>query len=164
MSRPGVGDEQYRVPKTAVPVIVSLDGGTRVSGELHLLPEAGLHEGRERVIDTLAAPEPFLPITGIDGARIIHKRRIVTVRVRDEFDAGLSPESRVGATEVPVQIDLAGLPVGESIVRGRVVLMTRPGHERVVDLLNESPGFLAVLTEDEVTLIGLRYVVALRCL
>ncbi|HNX19514.1 MAG TPA: hypothetical protein PKG80_04515 [Acidobacteriota bacterium] len=155
--RRGFGDEQLRVPKKPVRVSVTLDGGTVVVGNVHLALDAGWHEGRERVIDLLNAPEPFMPVTALEGSRLVMKDRIVTVDFESAFDAGLD-EGSEGAVAARVAVHLAGLPSTVATLEGRLRLVMPPGRERVLDFLNEAGAFFPLELDAGVALVARRYI------
>ena len=159
--RAGIGEDEYRVPKVPVEVSVTLEGGLQIRGIAHVSPASGEHDGRERLLDLLLADEPFMPLTGEDGeTRLIHKRRIVLIRFTSLFDADLSPEETEGAVEVPVRVELCGVPAYDSRVEGRLLIVMPPGHCRILDVLNVARPFFPLLADGEVSLVGLKHVVS----
>lgn len=158
----GVGEELFRVPKLCEPVVLVLEGGLQIRGEVHLSAEASIHFGRERIIDLLLAPPPFFPVTTRDGARLVHKRRVVTIAFSTLYDAELDEAESLGASEVPVEIELCGVPADRSTLDGRVKIVMPPGHCRLLDYLNASHGFFPMLADGMVMLVSRQHVVAVR--
>ncbi|GAB4222780.1 MAG: hypothetical protein Kow0062_21430 [Acidobacteriota bacterium] len=156
------GDPRFRVPKVAEPVSVMLEGGLEVEGTVHLAPAAGSHLGRERIIDLLLADEPFLPLTGPDGACLVNKRRIVRIAFADPFDAELDEARGEGTHEAAIEIDLCGVPAHAMRLRGTIRYVMPEGHGRIVDYLNQARRFYPVLTGDRVALVSLKHTVAVR--
>jgi hypothetical protein len=154
------GEEQLRVPKIAVSVEIVLDGGRRFVGDLHLATAAGSHLGRERVIDLLDAPEPFLPITVPgSGGHLLAKDRIVMVRVNELHDAGFVDDG-LPVTTTRVEIGLASLPQEQRHLRGTIAIAMPPGKVRLLDYLNEVGAFFPVALDDTYTvLLARRYMV-----
>lgn len=160
-AKAGIGEVQYRVPKVSVEVSVTLEGGLQVQGNAHVSPASGDHDGRERLIELLLADEPFMPLTSDEGdARLIHKRRIVLIRFASLYDADLSPEETEGALEVPVRVELCGVPADRAIVDGRLLIVMPPGHCRILDVLNVARPFFPLLSDGGVALVGLKHVVS----
>lgn len=161
--RPGVGDEQFRVPKVKVDVDLTLEDGLQVSGAVHLLPLAGVHAGRERVIDLLAAPDPhFLPVAITDRVQLVHKTRIILVGLDSPADAGLltggEAEEEETAETVMVEVELAGLPPEMRRVTGLIYLRMPPGQRRVIDYLNQPEPFFPLQTSAGLLLVNKAYV------
>lgn len=154
------GEEQLRVPKIAVEVEIALDGGRRFVGQLHLAERAGGHGGRERVIDLLDAPEPFLPITVPgSGGHLLAKDRIVVVRIQDLHDAGVI-EAGLPVTTTRVEIGLASMPQEQRHLRGTIAIAMPPGKVRLLDFLNEAGAFFPVTLDDtSIVLVARRYIV-----
>ncbi|MBP7149330.1 MAG: hypothetical protein KBD01_17505 [Acidobacteria bacterium] len=152
------GEVQYRVPKVPVAVELVLTGGARVLGNLHVLPQAGLHEGRERVIEILNAPDPFVPITSGPEGSLVHKRHIVLARVGSPEDAGLTEVDLACNPSIDVDVRLAGLPP----VRGSLRIDQPPGHVRLLDHVNAAEEFFPVVTADGAAIVARRHVVEIR--
>lgn len=159
----GIGDERFRIPKACEPVVLTLDGGMQVSGNVHLCLVSGVHTGRERIIDLLIAPPPFFPVTTEQGTRLVHKRRVITLGFTTLYDAELDDAESEGAAESAVEIELCGVPAERSTLQGRVRIVMPPEQSRVVDYLNASHGFFPLLTDGLVVLVNRHYVVAVRC-
>ncbi len=160
-AKPGFSDEQFRVPKLPVDVELVLDGGEALAGSVHVAADAGSHAGRERVLDLLAGPDPFLPLTGAGGARLVLKERIAAVRVGDIVDTGLD-ESDPHDLTVRVEVRLAHIPRDRAIVRGRLRITMPPGRTRVLDYVNEVGQFFPLQTDDGFVLLARRYAIELR--
>lgn len=159
--RPGVGDEQFRVPKVQIEVDLTLEDGLRVGGAVHLLPLAGVHVGRERVIDLLAAPDPqFLPVAISDRVQLVHKTRVILVGLESPEDAGLlaAGEEEETAETVMVEVELAGLPEEMRRVTGLIYLKMPPGQRRVIDYLNQPEPFFPLQTSGGLILVNKAYV------
>ncbi len=167
-TRPGVGNEEYRIPKVAVPVRLCLDGGHEVEGSLYLLPVAGTHVGRERVVDLLACPDnQFVPLCGPDRVRLIHQTRIVIAWIYEAEDGDTAPVEMAApelageALEIPVELELAGVPKKARRLSGRIHLVMPPGQQRVIDFLNRSEPFFTLETDDGIALVNKRYLLDL---
>lgn len=159
--RPGVGDEQFRVPKVKVDVDLTLEDGLRVRGAVHLLPLAGVHAGRERVIDLLTAPDPhFLPVAITDRVQLVHKTRVILVSLGSPEDAGLlaGNEEEETAETVMVEVELAGLPSEMRRVTGLIYLRMPPGQRRVIDYLNQPDSFFPLQTGGGLVLVNKAYI------
>jgi hypothetical protein len=157
----GFGDEQFRVPKSAIRVEVLMDGGRLLPGTFHVTPEASLHAGRERVIDLLDAGDPYLPMTGPAGPRLLAKHRIVAVRVADAVDAGLQDQPD-GVVRAKIELTLAHIPEDRARMQGTVSIAMPPGRTRVLDYLNGVGEFLPLETAEGFVLIARRYVLEVR--
>lgn len=152
------GEEQLRVPKVPVLVELVLDGGRRFRGILHLSPAAGCHGGRERVIELLDAPEPFLPMTVTgSGAHLLAKERIVLVQVPEPEDAGLGDIGAAAMTNV--ELGLATMPPDMRHLRGTMTIAMPPGRVRLLDYLNETGPFIPLQTDGGTVLVARRYIV-----
>jgi hypothetical protein len=153
----GVGEVQYRVPKLPTPVTVVLEGGEQIAGDLYLLPEAGRHGGRERVVDLLTAAEPFLPLITKQGPMMVSKTRIVLLRMADQADLGWDADLE-GFPRVDAEIEMAGVGDGDRHLRASLRLAMPPGQQRLLDYLNAAPPFFPVLLIDGPALIHREYV------
>ncbi|MFN7964323.1 MAG: hypothetical protein U0V87_01360 [Acidobacteriota bacterium] len=158
----GVGEVQYRIPKVPVSIVLSLDGGVPLAGDVYLLPEAGRHDGRERVVDLLTAPEPFLPLKTNEGTVLLSKSRIVLVRTGEIHDAGWNVEDLEGVPEVEAELTLAGQPNGHDRLVGTLRLDMPPGQQRLLDYVNATSMFLPLLLEDGPALVARSFITALR--
>lgn len=164
--RVGVGNEAYRIPKLPVQVRIRLEGGETIEGKVHLLPVAETHDGRERIIEMLARPRAFFPVTGHSDARLVNRDRIVTVSVADPLDAGLVDRedellpAGPGSEEYPdvkLEVRVGGLELVPHVFRGMVRIIRPPGQQRVIDFLNDDRPFLALKLEAGLLLINKRY-------
>jgi hypothetical protein len=158
----GIGEIQYRVPKVPVSVALVLDGGEQLAGDLHVLPEAGRHQGRERVVDLLHVAEPFLPLTTSEGTVLLAKQRIVVLRTGDPLDAGWDLSELQGAPEVEAEVRLAGQPAGNDRLIGTLRLAMPEGQRRLLDYLNVPDPYLPVMLDDGPALVARRYIRSLR--
>lgn len=156
----GYGDDQFRVPKQAIEVEVQLEGQVMVHGRM-FVGEASRHAGRERVLDVLTAPEPFVPIASEGGARLLAKNRIVLVRVNDRADAGWE-ESEATSPQVSVEIRLAGMPPGRDLVTGNMMITMPEGRRRLLDFVNDAGPFLALWEPDAALIVARGHVVEIR--
>lgn len=159
---PAWGQEQFRVPKTPVDVELTSEGGERIQGQVFVLPTGNPHEGRERVIELLEEPQTFMPVQTPVESRLVQKRRIVTIRVEGQYDAGLEDSFLAAFPTAPVEIHLVGLPPDMAVVRGTVRLNMPPGQMRVLDFINHADHFFPVETETGVVLVAKRYIRELR--
>ncbi len=158
----GVGEVQYRIPKVPISIMLVVDGGEHLAGDVHLLPEAGRHDGRERVIDLLLGPDPFLPLTTTAGTVLLSKSRIVLVRTGEIHDAGWNVEDLDGVPEVETELYLAGQPPGSERLMATLRLAMPPGQQRLLDYLNTTAPFLPLLLEDGPALVARSFIRSLR--
>lgn len=158
----GAGEVQFRIPKVPVSITLVVDGGEQIAGEVYLLPEAGRHDGRERVIDLLLAPEPFFPLTTVEGTLLLAKSGIVLVRTGEIHDAGWSQEDLEGVPEVDAELTLSGQPPGRDRLVGTLRLAMPPGQRRMLDFVNATPPFLPLLLEDGPALVARSFIRSLR--
>jgi len=157
---PIFGEPSLRVAKVGVPVTVLLAGGTVLEGEVHVFP--GVGEGRERVIDLLNAPEPFLPLTSKSGASLLGKSQVVTVTVGERFDARLGGAAAPTAPEVDVEINLAAVPDRRALVRGQLRLDMPPDQLRLLDYLNGARAFFPMAVPEGAVIVSRSFVVGVR--
>lgn len=126
---------EFRIEKTPIAVEVwTTDGDVR--GFVHVAPFARSHSGFETVLDLLAAPEPFLPVTRDEGVDLFAKNSILAIRC-------------------PPQPEVPGLPVveryGVVYLRGREAFVATfrgerpPDKSRVIDFLNEDGPYVVTL-------------------
>jgi hypothetical protein len=164
--RAAVGNDAYRIPKLPITVVIGLEGGETLEGQLHLLPVAETHDGRERIVEMLARPRAFFPLTGHNDARLVNKDRIVTVSVADPLDAGwVDRDEEVlldgpGAEEYPevrLEARVAGIDGGPRTFRGTVRIIRPPGQQRVMDYLNDDRPFFALKLDNTILLINKKY-------
>jgi hypothetical protein len=164
--RAGTGNDAYRIPKLPVNVVIGMEGGESLEGQLHLLPVAETHDGRERIVEMLARPRRFFPLTGRNDARLVNKDRIVTVTVADPLDAGWvdrDEESLLdgpGSEEYPevrMECRVIGIDDGPRTFRGAVRIIRPPGQQRVMDFLNDERPFFPLKIDNEILLINKKY-------
>ena len=147
---PAVGNDRYRVPKVQVPLWLVLDGGHAIEGEVHLLPVAGVHSRRERVIGLLGAEQThFLPVSLPDRVRLVHRSRILLAGVEDPYDAGLEEDNGVEGRDVAVELELKGIEPPAHRIAGTVHIVMPPGSQRLVDYLNQPAPFFALKSEEK---------------
>ena len=159
--RAGISEQEYRVPKVPVAVNVTLEGGLQFDGNAHVATASRQHRGRQRLLDLLLSDEPFMPLTSEQGeGRLINKRRIVMIRLASLYDADLSPEETEGALEVPVRVELCGVPADRAYLDGRLIIVMPPGQCRILDVLNVERPFFPLLADGQVFLLGLKHVVS----
>ncbi|MDQ7006003.1 MAG: hypothetical protein Q9Q40_02100 [Acidobacteriota bacterium] len=147
---PAAGNEQYRVPKVQVPLWLILDGGHAIEGHVHLLPVAGVHAGRERVIDLLCAEHShFLPVSLSDRVRLVHRSRVLLAGVQDPYDAGLGDDNGVEGRDVEVELELKGIEAPAHRIAGTVHIVMPPGSQRLVDYLNQPAPFFPLRNREK---------------
>jgi hypothetical protein len=157
---PGVRDHHYRIPKVEVNVSLVLEGGRVLEGTAHVATGAVDHVGRQRLIELLSSERAFMPITSPEASLLVHKRRIVVATVSDEYDASLDEVETGGALEIPVRVELCGVPPELSRVEGRVEVVMPPTRLRLLDFLNEIGAFLPVVTPRGIALVNRQHVVS----
>ncbi len=160
---PGAGREIWRIPKETVPVEVLLEGGRNLAGNFYVLPRTGLHEGRERVVDLLASPDPFLPLDTPEGGHLLNKGRIVAIRVPGPVDTGLSDDHEGLAREDTV-LTLASLPPDERHWHGVVWIEMPESRRRLLDLLNDDRKFIPLERQGGWYLLSCRHLLDIRTL
>lgn len=166
-SRPGVGEEQYRIPKIVVPVRVVLDGGTVVEGSVYLRTVAEAHAGRQKVVDLLTSPEKqFFPVCTEETVRLVHQTRIAVAWIEEPEDADSGAildelDLCFDPVFVAVELELAGMPREMARMKGQLRLVMPPGHQRVLDFLNLDEPFFSVETDRGTALVNKRYVLDL---
>lgn len=157
----GYGEEQFRIPKLAIPVELLMEGGHTLRGHLHLLAEAATHTGRERLADLLEGRDAFLPLTGVDGARLVAVNRIVLARFSDPADAGWE-EVDTADPEVRITLSLVGVAPDRQHLAGTILIAMPPGRTRLLDYLNAVGPFFPMRDDDGVMLVARRYVLEVR--
>ncbi|MEW5848353.1 MAG: hypothetical protein AB2A00_06040 [Myxococcota bacterium] len=154
-------EPMLRVPKLPVTVEITLEGGLRRRGAIHMLPMLADGRGAERVVDLLESPEPFLPLTDGAAVTLLNKHRMVTVRVESARHVGLQSETPLPGeeTEQPVLLTLATLPARERQVHGSLRVPVLPTGRRLLDHVNQAPAFLPLRLTEGWLLVATRYVV-----
>ena len=157
-----------RLPTVAVPIRLALVGHEVAQAELFVGERA--RQGRGQLLDDLAAQldelEPFLPIRGSEGVRLLGKHAIAWIAVARHVDppgaAPLEPRpAEVTLDEVTlydrkhrVAIELLA---GDTLT-GVLLDSFPPDRPRVVDHLNRAVQFVRLWTSDEHYLINKRQI------
>lgn len=145
----------FRVPRREVPVRILLDDQRTLDG-LVFTAMAGPDGMPGRVVDRLNdTAEDFIPLACGEDRFLLNKSGIVAVQVPDGRGEVEGLEAG-GGREVQVQLSLSG----GIALSGRLFILMPPERSRVLDFLNASPWFFALLGADLVTLIHKRYVVS----
>lgn len=142
-------DVSYKVPKEQVAACVAVAGRPLEDVALFLGATARHHAGPERPSDVLADSDPFLPVSGSDGVKLVRKGAIRWLSIAAELELGGSLEAalqRAGHEAVPVQIAFDD----GTILRGSIVTEQPEGQQRVLDFLNAAPRFFPVREENTV--------------
>jgi hypothetical protein len=155
-----IGNDRYRVPKVPAEVELVLEGGQRVHGYVHLLPNTT--SGPERVIDVLLHSDAFLPLTSARESILIQKRRIVLVRLVQPTDDGLSSSATTAFPVLTIEVQLSAMPPKDAKLVGRTTLDMPPDQMRLLDFLNNSGPFFPMVTPDGQVLVARDYAQVVR--
>jgi len=149
--------KMFQVPQREVQVQVLLEGGEGLEGTLYA-PTAGPTGGPGRLSDRLNdEDEIFLPLISSDGAHLLSKNWIMTIRLKPEEEE-LEIQESDQAKECAVEMVLKG---GISL-NGRLKYTMPVEKRRVLDYLNATPHFLPVVEEGQVTLVNRSFLVRIR--
>lgn len=149
---------ELRLPTIAVPVTLSLVGGTRLDGEV-FVADAG-RGGRDRLLDALAAlldeDALFVPVRQGPGVRLYAKHAIawVAARRREESDEELddSPSDVITLYDRQHRVEIALL--GGTRFAGSLFDSSPADRPRVIDHLNRAGRFVRLWTPTDQTLIN----------
>lgn len=145
----GIGD--YRIEKFRYPVVLTMIGGERLSGDMFVQSIVPFRDGPEEPPDVLNGAERFFPLATAEGDTLLVAKDQVAeaeaVIVETDDDAAL----RAGLRAVVVELTLAN-----GMVRSGAMLIAQPtDRPRLLDYLNRlSDRFIALRTTDGVRFIN----------
>ncbi len=131
----------YRVDKQEKEVAVHLSDQVVHHGVVFLSPFASSHSGAQTLLDLLREKDAFLPFRDAQNRFILVNKSAVThlaYRGGEDKDAPLGDEMRVRITFF-----------GGEVLEGKIVLEMPEGKSRLLDYVNASPGFFALVGEEE---------------
>lgn len=147
----------FKVPQREVKVRLLQESGEESEGVLYA-PKSGPSGGPGRLSDRLNdARERFLPLVGSEGAWLISKSWIVSLRLpRGEEELEFHESDQ--ASERSVEMTLK-----EGIRLNGLLRYTMPVERcRILDYLNGAPQFIPLLQGDRVLLVNSSFIVRIR--
>jgi len=127
-----------------------VEGGTTVTGDLHLFASARDHAGPETPQDLLDRDEAFFAITEENGQTLILARsQVLMVRLGPE-PSSEDPDRLQAARSIELGVELTD----GSTIQGIVVSEQPPGRHRALDYLNLARGFFALHSPDALRLVN----------
>lgn len=148
--------DAFRIPKEPARVVVWVPPDPPTHRLLYLSTSAEGHLGAETVSDLLGRQKRFLPfLEEGDGATLVRKAALRWIKVQDgPRDEWHYFEQRQGAPRVGVRVEFAhGAPL-----EGEVFILTPPGEQRLLDVVNLEHGFLHLEAADGLYLVNLDHV------
>ncbi|HUG28500.1 MAG TPA: hypothetical protein VMK53_09400 [Gemmatimonadales bacterium] len=125
-------------------VVVRLDDGEEVTGELFLQERVPHHSGTETPLDLLERSDRFFPLALPDGTVIfIGKAHVGLLRCDPA-----PPESELDRLGITRFAELELAMADGLVVRGRAGVTQPPTRLRALDCLNGSGGFLAFWVDE----------------
>jgi hypothetical protein len=123
-------NDDYRIEKSRLPIVLTTMGGDRIVGELFVQTSARSRVGLEDAPEIMSAPDPFFPVVTSDGTTLLlAKDRVRELHVaREDTD----PEQWQLGSPVDVEVALSGGPV----YRGTLMIESMSGRSRLLDYLN----------------------------
>jgi hypothetical protein len=148
-----------RVPRTPVPVQLSLDNTPARAVELYVAEHLSAAARRQHVIELLVSEDNFVPVRdpSENSWALINKTMIAWVAVSladptPSDDAGM--ENELFDVRRAVVVELGG---GNRLT-GELLYSPPPTRARVADFLNDSGRFFRLWTNDVVYLVNKRFV------
>lgn len=138
--------EDLKVPKIEVQVRMAMMDGEMWEGALSLARASMRHQGPEQVMDLLQQKDPYIPVhVEEQGWRLLHRDRIVMVSIDQSLGlAELDPANLLDKAGRVVDVRIR-LISGETLTGGCPIL-PESGHSiRLLDWVNEQPGFFPLL-------------------
>jgi hypothetical protein len=146
-------DNDFRIEKSRLPVVLITVDGQRLSGDLFVQASARSRLGYESAPDILNADDAYFPLATLDGnTLLVAKEQVRELLVaREDVE---EPEWEIG-TAASVEIHLVGGPTHS----GTVLIELASARSRVLDYLNRSEQrFLTVYNESGVVLVNRRQI------
>ena len=147
-------NNDYRIEKDRVAVVLTTTSGERIAGDMFVQPFARYRTGREGAPDILNHPEPFFPL-GVESGDtfLVAKDRVLEVALDGEdpdTEDGLTAEE-LGARPAVIEVSLTG-----GIVRqGSVFLEVPNDRPRLLDFMNRlHTRFLTLHTTEGIRLVN----------
>lgn len=129
---------------------ILVEGGTLVTGDLHLFASARDHAGPETPADLLNRDETFFAITEANGQTLILSRRqVLMVRLEAE-PVREDPDRLLAARTIEVGVELTD----GTAIQGTVTSELPPRRPRALDYLNHRRGFFPLQSPDALRLIN----------
>lgn len=129
-------------------------GGRRLTGYVHLQPNAPGHNGPETLEDLLGRPGGFFPLTDERHHTVfLAKDQVLAVSIA--ADAGLEDPARLSAARnLGLEVELSD----GTALAGTVPLELPPARNRAIDFLNQSSGFIGLHAADAIHFVNRRHV------
>jgi hypothetical protein len=151
-------NNDYKIEKTRLPVVLTMLGGDTLSGDIFVQPYARYRPGRESAHDVFNSDEAFFPLAAADGqTTLIAKDQVAEVESEGSMDD--DPANTVAARTAEVEIRLSS-----GVVRTGAVFLEVPlDRPRLLDFLNRfDRRFLTLHSPDGMRLINRRLVERVR--
>jgi hypothetical protein len=143
-------NNEYKIEKTRLPVVLTMVGGDRVTGDIFVQPYARYRPGRESAHDVFNGPEPYVPLaTGPDQTTLIAKDRVAEV----ESEAAMEddPANTVAARTAEIEVHMSN----GTVRSGAIFLEVPLDRPRLLDFLNRHDRrFFTLHTPDGMRLIN----------
>ncbi|PLX79795.1 MAG: hypothetical protein C0615_01925 [Desulfuromonas sp.] len=138
--------------KRPTEVTIYLADGTEREGTLFLSPFSSTRSGSQTLAEMLHEPEPFVPFIRNDKSfQLLNKKQISHLRYRPVDDA---PEKIGNPIEVTITF------INGKTLSGTTILETPEGKGRLIDFLNNNPGYFSLnCGDDEHYLVNPRVIV-----
>ncbi|GAC1347964.1 MAG: hypothetical protein NVS2B9_10910 [Myxococcales bacterium] len=145
--------DQLRVPKQRVEVELLLLGAGRQRVAVFLAEFSSVHEGRERLADLLSGQAEFIPAVDPSTNAAVFVR-IASIGAALAGAGEALDDDATLPTEHEVEVTLQD---GQSL-SGVLSYVRPPERSRIVDFLNDAPGFFPLMVGDRVAFINKRRV------
>lgn len=135
-------DAGLAVPKDRLAVIIHLDGGEAVSGEIFMEYAGGDLSVHQRITRFLDQGAGFFPVKTAAAAEFINKSAIRYIEVAIPSDPGANFFSHLLMQTVPVIVFFKG----DAALNGQLMAEVPQGRDRLSDCINIPSAFLSVYT------------------
>lgn len=149
--------QELAVQRRMVEVAIRLPGQEVVRGHLFLAMTAKGHAGPETVLDLMNEAEPFfvLRVEGQPPVRLVNKDQVVEIEVDSAEAGGGSQDSAAVAKEEEMAVSFRD----GFVLEGRALVEMPPTKSRLIDFLNHSERFFALVGEDRAHIVNRRHIV-----
>ena len=147
---------EYRIEKLKRQVIVLLNDGSTLEGEIFLRPLSRYRPRPEEPLELLNDVEPYFPLLVGSGQGVILSKSGVA-SVETSLEEGEDQEFT--ALGLPVEVTM----INGMKCTGSVFIESRPGRQRLFDFLNAFPSrFLPVVDARRIRLINTQSIAHVR--
>lgn len=137
----------FHLPRTTIPVRITLTQGKPREGTIFLGARVPLHDGPETPLEMLNRPEPFFPFQPEEDGEILLVSKGHMIELTVEHGPIADPDRLSAAKQLRLELVLAN----GATLTGQATVELPEHHSRPLDYLNAGAEAFFTLTTDEST-------------